>query len=55
MPDQVTPNDLARELDVPARTIRAWLRENDQRGHLLHARWTLSSQQAAEVRTAFKR
>lgn len=47
-----TPNELADELDVSAKTIRAFLRE-EYPEHELGARWGLDDDQASVVRARF--
>ena len=54
MSDPITPNELARELGVSAKTIRAFLRS--QYGPLrrpFETRWKLSAEQVAAVRARF--
>ncbi|MBN9152130.1 MAG: hypothetical protein J0H56_12035 [Micrococcales bacterium] len=49
-----TPSELATELDVDAKRIRAWLREQGFRSRAeLGQQWQLSQAQAAEVRQEF--
>ena len=47
-----TPNELADELDVSAKTIRAFLRE-EYPEHELGTRWELDDDQSAVVRARF--
>lgn len=54
--EPVTPNDLARELGVTPRTIRAYLRS--KYGRLAgrnETRWQLDGGQATDVRREFQR
>ena len=54
--EPVTPNDLARELGVTPRAIRAYLRS--KYGRLAgrnETRWQLDGEEAADVRREFKR
>lgn len=53
MNEETTPEELARELHVSGRTIRAYLRENHSAGHLHGQRWKLSPAQAKDVRARF--
>lgn len=54
MTDQITPEDLARELGMSGRTIRAYLRDKHSDGHDRGARWKLTDAQAQDVRTHFR-
>lgn len=47
-----TPNELADDLDVSAKTIRAFLRE-EYPAHELGTRWELDDNQEAVVRARF--
>lgn len=54
--EPLTPNDLARELDVTPRAIRAYLRS--KYGRLAarnETRWQLDGEQVADVRREFQR
>lgn len=56
MADDETPEDLARELGVPGKTIRDWLRaEYPRTPSEAHQRWHLTPDQAAAVRRQFPR
>jgi predicted transcriptional regulator len=55
MDDDVTPEELARELGYSARTIRAHLRESQSAGHLHGTPWHLTQAQAEAVRSYFQR
>jgi uncharacterized protein YjcR len=50
--DTVTPNQMAAQLGVSAKTIRAWLREQGWQ-HVHQARWHLTPDQAGQVRERF--
>jgi uncharacterized protein YjcR len=52
MEQTVTPTELARELGVSARRIRHWPREQGWQS-IPYARWQLSADQAAQVRSRF--
>lgn len=52
--DTVTPNQMAAQLGVSAKTIRAWLREQGWQ-HVHQARWHLTPDQAGQVRERFGR
>lgn len=56
MAEATTPEDLARELGVPGKTIRDWLRNEYPRTPAeTHQRWLLTDEQAAAVRGRFPR
>jgi len=52
--DETTPADLARELGMSDRTIRAYLRERYP-DHELNSRWRLTQSEADDVRREFAR
>lgn len=52
MEDTVTPNELAKELGLSARTIRGWLRQQGWQS-VPYARWALTRDQAEQVRAHF--
>ena len=53
--EPVTPNDLARELPVTAKTIRGWLRRRGFRPEVEKGtRWHLTEEQAELVCDRFK-
>ena len=53
--EPVTPNDLALELPVTAKTIRGWLRRQGFRPEVAKGtRWHLTEEQAALVRDRFR-
>ena len=51
----VTPTELARDLDVSARTIRAFLRAEFGAGHAKYQWWLLDEPQIIAVRRRFGR
>lgn len=52
--DSFTPEQLADELGVHAKTIRQWLRDVEMRPEVeKHQRWTLSAEEAEFVRRQF--
>ncbi|TDW28930.1 hypothetical protein [Cryobacterium psychrophilum] len=54
--EPVTPNTLARDLPVLAKTIRGWLRQQGFRPEVEKGtRWQLTEEQAALVREHFNR
>lgn len=55
MADDITPKDLARELGVSSKTIRAWLRIEYPRAAEHGLAWHLDQDQAAAVRARFQR
>ena len=55
MTDDITPEELARELGRSGRAIRAYLRERHSQGHEPNARWRLTEEQAQDVRAHFGR
>lgn len=52
---ETTPDDLARELGISPKTLRAWLRQNETADHQHGARWVLRPEQAARARKRFER
>jgi uncharacterized protein YjcR len=46
----MTPNELASELGISPKTLRAWLRENFSRGHAPYERWELSAREVEQAR-----
>lgn len=52
--DFLTPRRLADELGVSDRTIRQWLRQQGWQG-VPYTRWRLTEEQAAQVRSHFRR
>jgi predicted transcriptional regulator len=54
MSDEITPEELARELGLNGRTIRAYLREKHSAGHAPKSRWRLTDAQAQDVRSHFR-
>lgn len=52
MPEGITPAELARELGLSPRTVRAWLRAQGWQA-VPYARWHLSEDQARQVRQHF--
>ena len=54
MSDEITPEELARELRINGRAIRAYLREQHSDGHEPGSRWTLTEVQAQDVRSHFR-
>lgn len=55
MDDHLTPADLARELGVDPKTIRAWLREEYGVLPPTETRWRLNREKATYVRTQARR
>ncbi len=53
MNDLITPNDLARELGVSAKTIRDYLRSKYGTLPSFETRWHLTESQASDVRAHF--
>jgi hypothetical protein len=50
----MTPDDLANELGVSGKTLRAWLRKTYPRaGHEFHTRWLLTGAQVVAARHRF--
>jgi hypothetical protein len=50
----MTPDELADEVGVSGKTLRAWLRENYPRtDHEYHTRWVLTETQVAAARERF--
>ncbi|WP_146188143.1 hypothetical protein [Mycetocola zhujimingii] len=54
MIDHVTPAELARELGIAAKTIRAYLRSKYGKLPAFVTRWHLTSAQADDVRNRFR-
>jgi hypothetical protein len=54
MAETTTPEELARELSVSAKTIRAWLRTEYPRGAEHDQPWRLDQDQASAVRARFQ-
>lgn len=53
--EPVTPNELARDLSVTAKTIREWLRQRGFRPEVEKGtRWQLTEEQASLVRNRFQ-
>lgn len=52
IPDTVTPRELAKELEVSARTIRQWMRDQGWQS-APYTRWHLTPEQASQVRVHF--
>jgi hypothetical protein len=48
-----TPEELAAELGISAKTLRAWLRTNYAAGHVRNERWRLTADQVAAARRRF--
>ena len=53
MTEPITPRQLAVELGVSDRTVRQWLRDQGWQS-VPYARWELTADQAAQVRTHFR-
>lgn len=53
MEEMATPDDLAKELGVAARTIRQWLRDQGWQS-MPYTRWRLTPEQADKVRARFR-
>jgi hypothetical protein len=45
----MTPKDLAAELGISDRTLRAWLRTEFRKHHVRYERWELDAYQIAEA------
>ncbi|GIL37611.1 hypothetical protein PDTK01_36860 [Phycicoccus sp. DTK01] len=52
MSDDVTPKQLAAELEITDRAVRRWLRQQGWQS-MPYARWHLSKDRADKVRTHF--
>lgn len=52
--ETLTPKQLAVELGVSVKTVRAWLRDQGWQS-VPYARWHLTPEQAAQVREWFER
>ena len=54
LPQLVTPADIAVELNIDARQVRAWLRQNGWRSNFDSGQqWVLTSEELVAVRSAF--
>jgi uncharacterized protein YjcR len=53
MTEPITPKELAAELGVSDRAVRQWLRDQGWQS-VPYARWELTQEQAAQVRTHFR-
>jgi phage antirepressor YoqD-like protein len=53
-PDEVTPRDIARALDISDKTLRAWLRKNPQVIHAHSERWSVTPDEADKIVAAYR-